>query len=538
MRQAVFVTWWFWAYPAAAQTTGSASCAPCHKRIYEVYSRTPMARSSGVVGSDTPFMESFVHSTFTHDATGYRYTSSRQNTGKDSMLLLEIEKGPVRARMPLRYFVGSGAVARSYLLEALLESGRFLFEAPVAYYASGGEAKWDLAPGYSGYAYPFLTRPIQPGCLSCHATGINPVAGAQNRYGLPPFREGGIGCERCHGPGDEHIAGRPSRIVNPSRLAADRRDSICAQCHLQGEVRVMRPGKDWNSFRPGDRLEDVMTIFVKAGGRAMTVTGHGEALALSACKRMAGDRLWCGSCHDPHSVPRPADRVAWFRSKCLACHQTQQCRENRTARQRNGDDCTGCHLPKNPVVDAQHIVHTDHSIPRRPQGTKAVPDGDLIRFGGGSASARDQALAAAIIASRSKNPQRQARAIRLLESVERETREDVEALAYLAELYRNTGRTEHATRLYERALKLDPSQVTSMVGLGAVRMERSDYRGAIRLWQDALARNAGLLLVRTNMALAYSKVGEKALAVATLQRTLELNPGFPPAMDLLKRLEE
>ena len=96
-------------------------------------------------------------------------------------------------------------------------------------------------------------------------------------------------------------------MVNPAKLAAERRDSVCAQCHLSGEVRVMRPGAAWDSYRAGDRLADSMTVFVRAGvSPGMRVTSHFEKLAQSACKRASGDRLWCGSCHDPHAVPSAA----------------------------------------------------------------------------------------------------------------------------------------------------------------------------------------------------------------------------------------
>ncbi|MBI1789888.1 MAG: hypothetical protein HYR60_20350, partial [Acidobacteria bacterium] len=328
---------------AAPRNTGSLSCAPCHRRIFEAYSRTPMAQSSGAPAGDAAG-RSFVRA-------GYRYRISRDGAG----LWLDLDKDSVKARKRLSHFVGSGAMARAYLLEA----DGFLFEAPVAYYAAS--RKWDLAPGYGLYTYPFLARSIQPGCLSCHATGVEPVPGTQSRFRSPPFHEAGIGCERCHGPGSEHVASRGS-IVNPAKLAADRRDSICAQCHLQGEVRVMRPGKDWSSYQPGERLADTMTIFVR-GGADLKVTSHGERLAQSACKQAGGERMWCGSCHDPHALPKPAERAAWFRSKCLACHETGACRERLAARRNAGDDCTACHMPKNPVVDAQHVVYTDHSIP-------------------------------------------------------------------------------------------------------------------------------------------------------------------------------
>jgi len=39
-------------------------------------------------------------------------------------------------------------------------------------------------------------------------------------------------------------------MVNPAKLDAARRDSICEQCHLAGEARVEKPGKQLAVFRP------------------------------------------------------------------------------------------------------------------------------------------------------------------------------------------------------------------------------------------------------------------------------------------------
>src|ERR1035438_6216213 len=264
--------------------------------------------------------------------------------------------GTLRGVKALPYFVGSGSTARSYLLA---DDG-YLFEAPVAYYSV--TTKWDLAPNYETYAYPYLTRPAAPACLTCHSSFLKTVAQTQNRYSAPPFGEGGIACGRCHGPGESHIRKMTSgnreggtAILNPAKLDAERRDSICSQYHLTGEVRVMRAGRDWQSFQAGGRLYDSLTVFVRSGtSPGMKVTSHVEKLAQSACKRASGDRLWCGTCHDPHVVPKPAQRAAWFRQKCLSCHEPVACRETKAARGRRQDDCTVCHMPKNPVVDAQH----------------------------------------------------------------------------------------------------------------------------------------------------------------------------------------
>ncbi len=111
-------------------------------------------------------------------------------------------------------------------------------------------------------------------------------------------------------------------------------------------------------------------------------------------------------------------------------------------------------------------------------------------------------------------------------------------LLYLAELYRNGGQEEKAIPLYRRAIDLDPSQATASVGLGGILMERAQYAEAIRLWQDALAKNAGLELVRINMAMAQWRNGDMPAADRSLSKAIELNPGFATPVDLLRKLRE
>ena len=151
------------------------------------------------------------------------------------------ESGSLRGNKALSYFVGLGRRGA----ELPDRADGFLFQAPVAYYAR--ESKWELSPGYSAAMAIRISRGrFMPGCLTCHASYLKPVEGTQNRYGSPAFEEGGVACERCHGDVESHDA-----IVNPAKLAPDRRDSVCAQCHLSGEARVQRAGTDWGSVPAG-----------------------------------------------------------------------------------------------------------------------------------------------------------------------------------------------------------------------------------------------------------------------------------------------
>lgn len=459
-----------------------------------------MARSSGAVTGIIG------EGAFVDRPSGVGYRVYRQ----DGAAWFGFEVGGVQGQRRLEYFVGSGTVGRSYLFTV----DGFLYQAPVSWYSA--PARWELSPGYQQYQQLYLTRAIDPVCLDCHASGLRHTAGTTNGYGSPPFREGGVGCERCHGAGDAHVAGR-GKMVNPAKLAADRRDSICAQCHLAGEARTARAGA--KAFRPGDRLTDSLVVFEWAGAPDMNVTSHFETLAESACKKATGDKLWCGSCHDPHRAPAEAEKAAYYRARCLGCHQVAECSR--------GPDCAGCHMPKAAVRDVQHAAYTDHAI-RKPGSSinrKAAGGGRrLVPFGGAPAGDRDFGLAY----SSQPGFEKQAR-----EYLERGAQDDGEALAHLAYLYESGGDGARAAALYQKALKLDPSQVAAAVNLGNQYIKHGQAREAIALWRSALEKSPGLETVRLSLAVALYRSGDSAAGEASLRKLLELNPGNAAARKLL-----
>jgi hypothetical protein len=495
-----------------------------------------MANASGRVGTSEP-RELFDRTEFRDAPGAFAYRVGEEAGSYFFEFRQQGTKQPgttqqIQGRRQLEYFVGSGAAARSYLLSY----EGFLYEAPVAYY--GSSASWKSAPGYAPLDYPYLTRPILPGCLGCHASGIRRIPGTQNAYASPPFQEGGVSCERCHGPGSDHItAGKP--MLNPAKLAATQRDSICEQCHLSGEIRVAKSGKDDLAFRPGERLADDLTVFVRSGSPSpMKVTSHAEDLAQSACNRVSGEKLWCGTCHDPHSVPAADEKAAYFRGKCLTCHQTSDCRAPQSTRLANGDNCVACHMPRNPPSDIEHVVFTDHAIRRRarPSGGSLPADADLVPFGGGAASSRDLGLAYAMVGLREQNPAYVERAFHLLQQTVASGPADALTLAYLAEFYRDRKDDAHALPLYEESWRMDPTQSAVAAALGAYQMQRGNIEQAIRFWNQALAISPALVLVRTNLANALLRTGHAEQAQATLRQVLEFQPSFQEARDLLNRI--
>ncbi|MBI3683998.1 MAG: hypothetical protein HY235_26805 [Acidobacteria bacterium] len=45
-------------------------------------------------------------------------------------------------------------------------------------------------------------------------------------------------------------------IINPEKLGPERRDGVCAQCHLAGESRIVKAGREQRFFQPGELLSD------------------------------------------------------------------------------------------------------------------------------------------------------------------------------------------------------------------------------------------------------------------------------------------
>ena len=144
---------------------------------------------------------------------------------------------------------------------------------------------------------------------------------------------------------------------------------------------MLNPEKKFADFHPGEPLEDVFTTYRNvslpgADAEKFKVISHVEQLARSTCSRMSNGKLWCGTCHDPHS--KPVEPVAYFRSKCLSCH-TQNFQ---AAHPDKSSNCIGCHMPRRDAKDGGHTAFTDHRIQRRPtQGKRLCPPMRILQRG-------------------------------------------------------------------------------------------------------------------------------------------------------------
>ncbi len=504
---------------------GNSQCALCHQSIYRSYSRHPMALDSGLV-DEIPS-----EGLFSNNPSSIRYRIYKKN---DKAFYSYGRAGEplMHGEQELKYFIGSGKRGRSYLYSL----DGFLYQSPVSYYAQ--KKKWDVSPGYESER-EMPSRPIEVSCLYCHASQVQHINDTLNRYGSPPFLYNGISCERCHGPGGEHVKG-VGRMVNPAKLSPERRDSICARCHLSGEASIQQPGKNLNQFKPGDLLSDYISEFVYKDEKQerLRAVSHVVAITQSMCKQRSGDRMSCLSCHDAHSTPSVEGRAAYFREKCLVCHEKQTASKNLEQHYAKNYDCAGCHMRKTLSLDINHTMVTDHRILRKPVNheSQQIPEPTLIQFGSPQSNPRDLGLAYAELALRPNHPFYQSEAYRLLSSVLPLYPKDAEVLAALAHLHHVRGEIKEAMALYEATLQVEPHRIVPAINLGAIYAQSGRVEKAISLWQGVLEENPGVPEAGVDLSLALCAKGNREQAREVLLKVLYFNPDLGIAKQMLREL--
>jgi hypothetical protein len=528
---------------SANSKPGSEACSGCHSEIHKAYSETGMANASGLAGDGVMSGE------FNHKTSEVRYRVYKQD--EHVWMSFERESEKFHGQRELSYFIGSGRKARSYLFSAQ----GLLFEAPINWYAQ--DRRWGMMPAYAEAREIPMNLPVSADCINCHSSDLQtPTPGTDNKFSGAPFLHGGITCDRCHGAGDGHgessanstsvnSSSANTSIVNPAKLPPERRDAVCMECHFQGTVAVEQSGKHLYQFQPGERLSDYIHYFLLSGNQPETAQALSqvEALSLSECKRKSGDKMWCGSCHDPHAEPAAEQKAAYYRSKCLNCHGEAFAATHHPDK----PDCTKCHMPALPRKDVLHMEGTDHRILRNPN-TRPLPrlqvrgkqGAPLVAFpesDAGVATMRDFALAWERLAQHNVEGASQ-KAEEYLRKALQERAEDPVLLAALGSVEQKQEHEKQARELYERALKIDPLANEAAVDLGMLEARSGNLRRAVELWQGVFNRGPYRSAIGLNLAMAFCVAGKKEIAREFLQRVLEFNPDYLKGKQLLAHLGE
>jgi Doubled CXXCH motif (Paired_CXXCH_1)/Cytochrome c554 and c-prime/Tetratricopeptide repeat len=452
-------------------------CAACHPREVEAYARSPMARSLHTV-ADQPdgrlrHSPSDSKIEIRHDA--------------DGVMIHRLTSRGLTAEYPIAYAIGAGKVGFSYLIAI----PPFLFQSPASYYSQAGV--WDVTPGYEPERVLDFTHPITEGCVFCHSNTVNLIPGTDNQFRQPALSP--ISCERCHGLSQAHLEKPvPGSIVNPAKLPSVARDSVCEQCHLEGEMRILNPGKHWQDFQAGNTLETVFSTYLvrTAPGFGDKAVSQSEQLSLSRCARESSGRLWCGTCHDPHSSA--ANRAEEVRAACLTCHEPLFAAQ----KHKPATECVSCHMPRIRPSNIAHAAITSHRL-ALPSAKPASPpkSGELTawREPGPALAARNLGLA----------------------------------------LFQTGGRDE-VYRSYQILAHLPQRDPAVLAALGSILLQQNHADLAVALYKLATAaepRNARFAYI---LGVALNTNGDRQSAIAELRHSIELDPSAPDAYRKLSEI--
>ena len=345
---------------AEAKFVGSQSCAECHPEIHRSFQQTTHSQTLQLVSANLNLPEGSIQ----HAATGRCYDISlkKDELRHRSTIRPEGRSETVLSDFPMKYVIGSGHLGRTFVFEA----DGFLIQSPVTWYSL--PAEWDMSPGYDQPRHQAFERPIDGGCLGCHAGHFEMV---DNGFHKVRFHENSIGCERCHGPGSMHVAkqtagetdGSDPTIAHPAKLSRELQEAICSRCHIENSAMGKVRGRNVDDFRPGMRLTDFRVHHKMDSAESKTVVGHVEQLRRSRCY-IEDATLTCTTCHDPHQREIAASRrEALFRRKCLGCHEQEACTKPHAERLKESpsDNCTRCHM-SGTETDIPHVPATNHRI--------------------------------------------------------------------------------------------------------------------------------------------------------------------------------
>ncbi len=299
------------------------------------------------------------------------------------------------------------------------------------------------------------------------------------------------------------------------------------------------------------REDFIVDYALEGANESMDVVGHMEQMRVSRCY-LESDTLTCTTCHDPHGQPTAEESLAYYRQKCVACHQPETCGLPAAERlQREADDnCVSCHMPR-AQTEIPHFAFTHHRI-----GVYKTPPGDYRPPSSGELTAisdvshlpeverqRCLGLGYKKLFEKAGDPRKaepsRERSVRLLESVVAAGLQDPEVDAALARLYVSADpqrsitcahrALEHRDALTPRAL----SEAQTALALGYFDSRRLKLAAPALEESVKLYRSAGNWLV---LAMCRGQLGDKSGAFEAARQAVSISPTNVEALKYLADL--
>ncbi|MBE0618750.1 MAG: hypothetical protein IH608_12640 [Proteobacteria bacterium] len=196
-------------------------------------------------------------------------------------------------------------------------------------------------------------KPYGKFCKGCHVTAYDP-------HGNVPVSEHRIGCEACHGPGWNHVSAKSAKtIVNPKKLPPDRRDMICAACHVRG---VDNTGEYYFpvGYVPG---EDLGRYYKSLSAQPDETPSQAILREFAKWRedRAANSKVRCEVCGIYGATEERKQEASGAMDFCLGCHDFK---ENYAAHTRHPASvklaCYDCHVQQQKeILNTERLdIHT------------------------------------------------------------------------------------------------------------------------------------------------------------------------------------
>ncbi len=367
---------------AFAAYAGSASCAGCHKSIYENHTGTAHFHTSEIAA------EKNIKGNFDTGKNTFAYNSGgmiAMEKRPGGFFQVAYVNGTEKKKERFDITIGSGTKGQSYASWV----GNKLVQLPITYFTSAGQ--WSNSPGYPDKIA--FNRPLTSRCLECHATFAEKISAPEKEP--EEFDKSrivlGVDCEKCHGPAADHVKFQTQNpnektakfIINPASFSRQQSLDLCALCH-GGRLQKTKPSFQ---FTAGDKLPDYFSIDT-IGRDVNSIDVHGNQyglLASSKCFKMSAT-LTCNSCHNPHQNEK--GKAATYAERCASCHNDTHsgnvlCKmTGNLSKAALNANCVNCHMPEQPSMaiavlllgetgPTPALMHT-HLVKNYPDETKKI----------------------------------------------------------------------------------------------------------------------------------------------------------------------
>ena len=535
-----------------------SECIECHAAIHATFQDHGMWLSAHKPSEDR-VIEDFSNNHFFHKAS-QRHYEMRLEDGRMSVRRYQLDDEGLRyneVEEEVDFIIGSGHHSRSYVFRT---SAGELFQLPIVWYTP--ISSWRMAPGYDLPVHFGFTRVVTRRCMFCHNAYPDVPVGRDRDFQphlFPPELPEGIGCQRCHGPGAKHVGltyERDSRlreirssIYNPQRDDSGRRpDEVCLQCHLQTtsdlSLIVSRFDRGTFAFTPDQPLGEYATFLEYEGGgrdeERFEINQHADRMFNSKCFTGSGGALSCLTCHDPHRKIKPEEIAAYYREKCLTCHEVAECGEATSIETAHsaGDEkasalanCIPCHMPERRTHDVIQSTVTDHLIRSKPptDGWLAMreerPDLAAVRVTRypHDVSKTDPMfdLYAAKAMGQAGRP---ANVSAIRETIDRTKPKGIEPYLYLAAAQLTAGRRDDAMVTLTDVLKREPNSTRGLYMMGRAWDLLGQPEKAIPNFQKAVGIDPYAAGNHNALGMSLLKAGRLDESIGSFENAVRLHP--------------